>query len=680
MQGGGEVVLTDYDTVTAIGHRSTGGNQLYSSPSVEQGNAVQAADDVFALAASFFHILFDRDPFLHGREWNKGLGLSWNNTEREEYPNLFLFCDKATNPVVGERFNHAADALAFLRTSSRGTCALPLPPRLSEQVAPWLTELLSAYPGSRHGNSETRGLDSSFAVATYVETRLDQALLREIENRDVSLVILFGNAGDGKTAFLQHLLQELGEEKPHSSQRVSKHRLPDGRELLVNLDGSAAWNGKRANVLLTELFAPFQEGEGGKKRLHIVAVNSGKLLEWIEDQPEETRLIEQLRLALEGDDKALHSRFRLIDLNSRSLVGGIDYDGQSISTGFLDALLDRLLGNRETTDPWAPCTLCIAQERCTARQSVIALRDPDRGRRIREQLTDALQACHQRGEIHITARELRAALSYIFFGIYDCRELHADQGLFSGHFADRVFDADSPNRQGELLAELARFDPSLESHPAIDRELRRAASSQISLATLRRSAFFGPDSNIHLAQGRHLDRFRRVPLMSEDERTALLRLLCQGIARLEDLPEIAFDRSNGIPLRITPRTPTESAFWVVKPWSRFRLEAPLPAIAEGLETLHTHLHLVYRVPKGHEERLVIGLEIFHLLLDLAAGVQLAGIGQEGIFANLEIFTQRLAREDARELHGWHPAAPGRVDRLQVINLEGCQVLTREAMV
>jgi hypothetical protein len=130
---------------------------------------------------------------------------------------------------------------------------------------------------------------------------------------------------------------------------------------------------------------------------------------------------------------------------------------------------------------------------------------------------------------------------------------------------------------------------------------------------------------------------------------------------------------------MTPRTPTESAFWVVKPWERFALRPALPAAAGGLETLHTHLHLIYRYADGGEEVLTLGLELFHLLLDLKDGVQLSGVAQDGTFANLEVFTQRLAREDARALHGWHPSEEDRVFQVRVLPRDGRQVLVRELL-
>jgi serine/threonine protein kinase len=681
---GGTVLLTDYDKASEAGGLSRGGTPGYASPRVQNRAKLYPADDVYALAASFFHLLFDREPTLIRPEQ----GLNWQGLSG--YERLRPFLERATHPQPEQRFADAAAARRFLWGLQAGEenggpvidyskPALPLTPN----IAPWLNNLLSAYPGSRHGNSETRGLDSPFAVDTYVETRLDSTLLADIEAGQVNLAILFGNAGDGKTAFLQHLARKLGVAEVHSSRRIWECRLANGRALRVNLDGSAAWQGRSANELLDELFAPFQQPDYPRQNVHIVAINSGKLLEWIESHEQETYLTRQLRQVLLGEEVKLDPGFRLIDLNQRSLVGGIDGASKQLTTAFLNALLDRLIGVDE--DHWQSCSNCSAQSRCTAWHSVRTLRDGESGPRLRERLTDALQACHQRGEVHITARELRAALSYILFGVHDCAELHENPELCPPRYYQQAFDAHAPQRQGELLAELARFDPALEAHPALDRQLLKEAPAHSlnRLAEARRRAYFErSDAVIQLADGRHLDRFRNAPLSSIEEQHILCRELCLGMARLEDLPPIAFDsryQESGAPLRITPRTPIESAFWVVKSWARFSLEAPLPDSAEGLEALHTHLRLIYRYGNGNMEALLINLELFQRLMELKSGVQISGIAQEGVFANLKIFTQRLAREDARELYGWHPAEEEQVFRLWVELRDGRQTLLRETI-
>ena len=65
------------------------------------------------------------------------------------------------------------------------------------------------------------------------------------------------------------------------------------------------------------------------------------------------------------------------------------------------------------------------------------------GARFRARLTTALQAVHQRNEVHITARELKAAVSYILFGFYSCEDLHANPALTLHSPSDHVFDPDS---------------------------------------------------------------------------------------------------------------------------------------------------------------------------------------------------------------------------------------------
>jgi len=73
-----------------------------------------------------------------------------------------------------------------------------------------LKDILRSYPGSpRYGSVETRGLDSEFAWKTYVKPAGGQATGRDSRGR-VRLVVLCGNAGDGKTAFLQYIADKLG--------------------------------------------------------------------------------------------------------------------------------------------------------------------------------------------------------------------------------------------------------------------------------------------------------------------------------------------------------------------------------------------------------------------------------------------------------------------------------------
>jgi hypothetical protein len=348
---------------------------------------------------------------------------------------------------------------------------------------------------------------------------------------------------------------------------------------------------------------------------HLLAVNDGRLLEWIEGYEgrhgqAETWLTKRLRALLDKESSVDADGLRFVDLNMRSLVGGIV--GGSFSTDFLDRLLDRMLGGNAADDIWSPCQTCSAKRHCPVKESVDRLRSREGlpGLRVRQRMYEALQAVHQRGEVHITARELRATISYVFFGTHYCTDIHDNTDL--PRYPDLAFWPLSARRQGGVLRELSLLDPALDAHPLIDRHLKLVITARApgrqpradELASARRRAYFewpegqvaqvtGEPQSMSLHGGRYLSRFRQVALMTAEQRMEVCRDLCAGISRLEDLPPLVLRRAGRVPLKISPRTPVESAFWVEKPLGRFELVAEPFVAATGLETLHRHLRLIY---------------------------------------------------------------------------------------
>jgi hypothetical protein len=399
------VILIDYDLAVPIGHVPASlGTALYCSPERREGASALARDDVYSLALSLYHALTDRPP----PSSIGAAGLPWTAEERVEFPVLSTLLDVAASANPEARFNDAAAALRRVRAElpSRGEAdgaVLDLPPEpepLRPNVVHRIKDILSAYPCSRFGNAETRGLDTDFAFDTYVPTELDAALPEAIRSGEVSLVILCGNAGDGKTAFLQNLIRSLGGLPAHSSERVWEGTL-GGRPAKINLDGAASWKGRSADELLDDLFGPFLDGPAQGARIHLVAVNDGRLLEWI-DHAEAVRggptaLTEGLADALGHQGDGLPAHVRLVELNNRSLVGGLCLDQGTISTEFVHRLIARLIGGERAPEIWKPCRTCTAQARCSMRTSADmmgASSDPyvrARGELLRTRLVEALQ-------------------------------------------------------------------------------------------------------------------------------------------------------------------------------------------------------------------------------------------------------------------------------------------------
>ena len=713
------LVLIDYDCVGKIGKPIVApGTVLFSSPSFQYQCLASASDDLYALAASFFYVIFDKEPFRYGDIINKSQGLNWGNIDIAQYPILVEFLNKATSPDQSLRFSSSIDAIESLKMfQQKGPPDVSLnlkapaafleslddipdkiinivQTELKENRVDWLYSVLQSYPGSKWGNSETRGLDSEFATETYVETELEKSLHTDIIAKNVKLVILCGNAGDGKTALLQHLASKLGLGSIKSAERILKKNIKGGIQVCMNLDGSADWNGRSSSELLDEFLAPFKDGPPDKNIVHLLAINDGVLLEWIQsvenDDRGETNLSSELFSHLQGKVSSQETHIRFINLNHRSLVGGVTTDsngGKTIKTEFLEKLIDYLYGGEKAKTIWSPCQSCSAKEHCRVYEAARLFGPADVPgakndlvrKRARQRLSELLQAIHLRGEAHITVRELRAAVIYILFGTNSCEDYHATADSYPLPYWDRAFSADSLGRQGDVLREAVKFDPALEAHPFIDRYLLSKLITDnlntaphypgLKVESARRRAYFewtpenikqiannGDDEvALDLARGGHLQKFRDLPLFQHEELEKICALLCQGISKLGDLPPPALNRGKVVPLRITPRTPTETNFWVEKNLDNFRLEPILPPETGGMERLHRQAALIYKYrANNQEERLLLGSELFYMLLELSNGYQLGDVSTDDSFAHLSIFVQRLVSEDERELFAWNP--------------------------
>lgn len=699
---GQDIFLTDYDLATRIGLKSISKGTLpYCSSAMQTEHELAPGDDIFSLGASFFHVLFDKLPFDFNGELRKNAGLNWDGVDCDQFLNVIEFLKLCTTPDESARLRSASEAIRFLNNRLERvdegefeTGSAADENRTPNEVL-WLTEVLKAYPKSRFGNAETRGLDSDFAKHTYVETDLERNLCQGIMKRDVKLVILTGNAGDGKTAFLQHLANSLGVPVEKSSTRIVDQTISNGLRVRINLDGSASYQGRSATELLDELFGQFHNGAVSPIAVHLVAINSGPLLAWIEDfagrnPGKESVLISALWSAIEGNYEDLPSWLRFIDFNDRSLVGGVNRGENMISTEFVDQLVDALLGSEKADEIWSPCASCTAQPSCPIFNTVSRVRGTNSYTKenallMRQRLYTALQAVHQRAEVHITARDLRGALSYIIFGLHNCKDIHAERMEEYLPFWDRAFSAKSPRRQGEVLMELCTLDPALESNPNLDRFLlgleqtNEGSSSprypDLELSSARRRAFFewndeevakfaSNGANLFgIRRSAHFQLFRRFPLLKAEEKSQICRDLCVGLSRLVDLPDVVLNQPDQVPLRITPRTPTETVLWVNKPISRFSLRCALSDQDSDMEALHTHLVLTYQYKNGFNEDLYLGADLFSILMELKEGHQFVNAALDDTFANLSIFIGRLAQEDQTELMAWNPANENKTYKL-----------------
>lgn len=116
--------------------------------------------------------------------------------------------------------------------------------------------LNSLYSQSHHGNGGTRAGNkiNVFDGLTYTETKLDKKLIADIEALKYKLIIITGNAGDGKTAFI-HRIENRGANKQAFSTNNGSEFWISGVRFESNYDGSQDEGTKGNDAVLEEFLS-----------------------------------------------------------------------------------------------------------------------------------------------------------------------------------------------------------------------------------------------------------------------------------------------------------------------------------------------------------------------------------------------------------------------------------------
>lgn len=348
----------------------------------------------------------------------------------------------------------------------------------------YLDQFLMFYSQSEAGNGLTRGLDSELARQTYVSTKLDRELMGAVLSGKFRLAILTGNAGDGKTAFIQKVEEEA---IARGAQVTEKNSLGttftfDGRLFRTLYDGSVETRERSNKEMLADFFVNVA-GEKAPTGLPclVVAMNEGKLRDFLSHVSGYGWLRKTLLQHLDFGEP-LPNDFILVNLNLRAVV---DADA-----GQTDCLFDQILDRFVAEEFWTQCNDCPARYRCPVKFNVdtfrvrptdglsgkdleVSLEINDAARLARARFKGIFQVLHFRKRIHLTVRDLRSALAYTLFGKKTCAQI--DAGVQSGladftqsYYYNAVFDPDEKDRVIGLMRE---FDIGLAASPSRDSQL-----------------------------------------------------------------------------------------------------------------------------------------------------------------------------------------------------------------
>lgn len=368
-----------------------------------------------------------------------------------------------------------------------------------ENYNPYVTRMLTLYSQARRDNSGTRGL-ADISKLTYVKTRLDTYLQPTVLDGQYRLVIITGNAGDGKTAFIKNLEQVAendGAMITFPTQNSSRFVYRD-IEFHTNYDGSQDEGDERANdLVLTEFFQNFSDAEIEehleKPSVHIIAINKGRILDFFTDQTvasEFRELADTITGYFEAENIfEIPEWITIVDLNQRSVVASDSaLNNESIFARQLEQFLQPKF--------WAPCETCALQNDCFIKFNADSLSDQVSGYSVRKRIETLFEIVHLRRKLHITMRDMRSAMSWLIFRDHSCEDVNdllseldssKDYSTVASLLYHNAFAMDSNlpvgSNDDRLVRLLRQIDPAEVSNPATDRDLNFKSLSKLNLFT-----------------------------------------------------------------------------------------------------------------------------------------------------------------------------------------------------
>jgi len=479
-------VLIDFNVASALeNNREHVGTHPYLAPDLIADNYKvnwNKSADTFALGVTLFELACKLYP------WNGSVKIPQIDKEPDHpnkvNPNIskpfadFLF--KAISPLERNRFGDAAEMLSALNAVGESNILAAeksTTSSTSEQIVDgqFVSYINSLFSQSRHGNAGTRAGSKTnpFDDLTYTPTKLDSKLIPDVLDGKYRLVIITGNAGDGKTAFIRKIEAKASNRVPLVNRNGARFTIGQV-SYLSNYDGSQDEDEVANDQVLSDFFQPF-EGLNSYSRAaegRIIAINEGRLVEFLKMSGK----FDQLASVIEdyfykGGKIELPSGLLIINLNLRSIVAS-----ENLEVSLFKKQI-RILTDKKF---WNKCDQCPAAEKCFIKYNVDTLSDTAAGDEIISRLEWLLRTVALKRELHITMRDLRSFISFLLTRDYNCDEIlglyeelqHSKVDWWKLHYFN-ITDtyANDEGNQDRLIKMLRETDIALVSAPTLDRDL-----------------------------------------------------------------------------------------------------------------------------------------------------------------------------------------------------------------
>lgn len=425
--GRSRFVLIDFNISTTTEDKTFSGTLPYMAPDLIMSSQKidwDCSADTFALGVTMYELLTQTYPWP-GSDPCPKTGVPPTDIRKYNDKISDEFADFVMKSIVTDRngrFSNAKEMLDALNAIGENGISRytninvnTISRRDSIDIVDYINSL---YSQSKHGNSGTRAgsKGSELDKLTYTETRLDKELIADIEALKYKLIIITGNAGDGKTAFIRHI-EDLGQYRQAFTNKNGSTFQLNGVQFQSNYDGSQDEEERANNDVLNEFFAPFfgledyTQAEEGR----IIAINEGRLMDFLNTQSQLKALNNNIEdfFYNEGHTELLPG-LMVINLNLRSVTAG-----DKLNPSLLSQQMKKLT-NKEL---WTKCQGCPIADKCFIKYNVDTFQDSSAGDEVIERLEWLMRAIVYKRELHITMRDLRSFIAFMLTRDFSCDQV-----------------------------------------------------------------------------------------------------------------------------------------------------------------------------------------------------------------------------------------------------------------
>lgn len=628
----GRGFLIDFGFSVPAGQMTMVGTRKYMAPERYQGHAATSRSDLYSLAVSLLDQMVEDlkggpiEQFIYPTE-----------QQLDGFSPLDLAMVKMLFRIVSASSEMRPESATEFIESLRTVEAVEI-----LQGIDVTNQIVDELNNIRIGNPGALAFESEFSAATYVQTKLDTVLLPSIVLGRLSLVLLTGNPGDGKTTFLQNsVLPSL--EKIRGFELISRDRAGwtakvDEHLYIAIYDASESHEGIDCDQRLVDALAQGDLNSGNFTLL--VAVNDGRLDEFFTDYSDRYQFADDVRNQLRGSSPS-DERIVVIDLKGRSLADPTKGKGLGV--------LNIEEFSREKN--WECCTECLSRNVCPILSNARMLNGP-----AKSAVAELLLTSHLRRRRRATFRDLRSSIAFLITGDRSCEDVHQarrdninllkrnDSNLY-----DLAFDQFSNDG---LIREWSEIDPGQLPVPSLKRLAKESFDWGVfSSGTVEnnneflRRIFFGAKldgmSEVEVSDVRAYRYFGEYTNMLNLRKTEEIKgRLLLGLSRLAGATGF---QDKGLAVRTSDNSETWTVIKVVDT-SEFEIIFP--------DTSDLYVEYVpdhFQVQHKNGAKFGVSLDSAELLLRAADGEILSDYYSDSIVQEVQGFTDQIRRTDASEV-------------------------------